>query len=292
MTPRIHHTDRLTLVDTTVHGYVQKAIELAKAHTTTGQYQSDNTHFYGDAPDWPTMVKRAYDGYNAKAIAGARDLIIDAMKADKDSPSLHYTGDEFSPVAYIQGSKRCFYRYDDEPRRPLVHLIYRGNTNADTSSKSYINHGGAIAALAAALDATADLKITATYTTSGVFNGGAVMCVRVKDSGESLDIPRLGVTTHPSFHRRVSFTWYGALFPSLGKQHLSPTGGAVNRTDLISDNDFFDWIGRDGENLIVDLPSADKDCFENTEKTTAWVIDQVAKIQACINSGQTHHRVS
>lgn len=290
MTPRIHHTDTLTLVDATVHGYVQKAIELAKTHTTYGQIESTDTNFYGDAPDWPTMVQRAYDGYNARAIAGARDLIIDAMREDKESPSLHYTGDEFSPVAYIQGSKRCFYRYEGEPRRPLVHLIYRGNTNAGTSSDAYINHGGAIAALAAALDATADLKITATYTTSGVFNGGAIMCVRVKDSSESLDIPRLGVTTHPSFHRRVSFTWYGALFPSLGKQHISESGSARNRDTMLPDEEFFAWIGGSGEDLVVDLPAADMDCFGDADETADWVKLQAAKIQDCINSGQAHHR--
>lgn len=288
---KIVHTADRTLVSTTVHGYVQKAIELAKKYTTHGQAVDNDQHFYGDAPDWPTMVRRAYDGYNAKAIAGARDLILNAMTAPKAQPSLAYSGDEFSVQAYIQGSRRCFWRYEDEPRRPLVHLIYRGNTNAGTSSKSYINHGGAIAAIASALDAVADMRVTATYTTRGVFNGGAIMCVGVKDPSEAMDVARLGVTTHPSFHRRVSFTWYGALFPSLGMRHRSEIGSAVSRRDLITDDDFFAFINSSGEDLVVDLPAADDIAFRSDASTTQWVADQIAKIQACINSGQKHYKV-
>lgn len=283
----------------TFSNFVEMATQLS-SKASLGDGMSDQKSsiddldsFFGDATSFDDMVKRCYDGYNAKSIASKRVEIGNLIAVETRRDSLAYVGEALDVPTYLSGEMRCFWAEDSDYSSPKrIHITYSANCVGSVSATQFYNHGGAVAVICDALDNLgAQTKITCTFTNVSVFKNKALQVIEVKDYNESIDIPRIGATTHPSFFRRIGFRYFERLAGHLGKDELiggecygcSKTGS--RRGEVVSDDEFSDWLRIDEDEIVIDLPAADNSVFDDTNRTAKWVTEALEKI----NNSQTKH---
>lgn len=246
--------------------------------------------FFGDAGSFDEMIERCYDGYNARGIAESRKEISNLVSVESSKDTLKHMGDALDVPTYLSGDMRCFWAEDGEHSAPKrIHITYSANCLGGVGSENFYNHGGAIAVICDALDSIgAQTKITCTFVNDRVLSGSAVQVIEVKDYNESIDIPRIGVTTHPSFFRRIGFRYFESLGEHLGKSWGTGVGSSLTgqrRKEIISEDEFADWLRIDEDEIVVDLPAANLGVFNDTESTAKWVSDAIDYI----NNKQSKH---
>jgi hypothetical protein len=109
--------------------------------------------------------------------------------------------------------------------------------------------------------------------------------ITIKDYDESVDIPRIGATTHPSFFRRIGFAWFEGFGASIGKPEWSGYGCSetgASRPAVISDEEFAEWLRVEKDEIVIDLPAADLSCFKSESSTATWLANAIDKIKEAI----------
>jgi hypothetical protein len=172
-----------------------------------------------------------------------------------------------------------------------MHITFSCNT-VGCFNVEYLNHGGCIAVLCDVLSDWADTKITATIINEMVFEGKGLQSIELKDYNESVDVPRIGAVTHPSFFRRIGFAWFEGFNKISGKKYSHTYGGSVtgkNRGNVVDDEEFCDWIRVSPDEIVIDLPAADsKARFGTPERAAEWLSDTMKKIRREFDDGSRH----
>jgi hypothetical protein len=289
----MRHEINKTLTKTyqTFSDFVELSTKLSSSQFNKGWDEADNkgsASFFGDTNSFDEMVKRCYDGYNAKGISTSRTEIGNLIMTEVPTDALKHSGEALDIPTYLSGDMKCFWAEDSHQSSPKrIHITFGANCIASVDSTQFYNHGGAVAVICDALDNIgAQTKITCTFTNTSVLGGEALQVIEVKDYNESIDVARIGVTTHPSFFRRIGFRYFERLGNYLGKGKewldSSTSYGASqtgkNRNKVVSDNEFSDWLRIDEDEIVVDLPAADNSVFEDTDSTAKWVTEAIEKI--------------
>ena len=274
----------LLKIRATFSEFVKTAQALPSEGGEDGSCGGSVPSFYGDADSFEDMVKRCYDGYSAKAISEKRYEIGAMLDYHSESAELKHCGDELDVPTYLSGDMRCWWADADNVNTPKrIHIVYGANCVADVNAESFINHGGAVASICDALDSMGALtKITCTFTNTAVFNGRGLQAIEIKDYSESIDIPRIGATTHPSFFRRIGFKYFEQFCNSIGVNSEYTYGRSKTgkeRGEAVSDKEFADWLRISDDEIVVDLAAADLRVFNDTKTTAEWVAYAISKIE-------------
>lgn len=244
-----------------------------------------SSSFYGDANSHAEMVQRCYDGYNAKGVTDKRVEINNLIDYNRPTDTLCYVGDDLDIPTYLSGEMRCWWADDGDSAKPpkRVHLTYSANCIANVNADSFYNHGGAVCAIADALDAMGcQVKVTCTFTNTDVFTGEGLQAIEIKDYCEIIDVPRIGATTHPSFFRRIGFRHFERWGKHIGKVFSGSYGCSrtgSSRHYVVGDDEFADWLRIDPDEIVIDLPAADVSVFKDTNDTAEWVLKAVETIE-------------
>jgi len=285
---RYEHVEkkRLVKIATTFHEYVQLANEYKD--TNEGQsctVRSKSGEFHGDALTFEQMYDRCYDGYNAKAIGEQRKKIAELFQCERPMDELRVSGEALDVPTFLSGEPKCFWESTTEERKARVHIAYASNCTAGHGAQAFLNHGGVIAALCDIIADQADTKISCYVSNTGVYAGKGLSAITIKDYDESVDIPRIGATTHPSFFRRIGFAWFEGFGASIGKPEWSGYGCSetgANRPAVISDEEFAEWLRVEKDEIVIDLPAADLSCFKSESSTATWLANAIDKIKEAI----------
>lgn len=246
--------------------------------------------FYGDAPDFATAVARCYDGYNAKEVGGKRRTLSDMLDLSKPLDTMKNCGEALDVPTYLSGEMRCWWAPDEETPRPpkCIHMHVSGVNPWWVSPEQFANHGGAVAVLADALQATgAKVKISIGYALGQCQWGNGFFAVELKGYGEEVDVPRIGASTHASFFRRIGFTHIENVHPNFDG-HSSSYGMAManeRRAQVISNDDVCNWLRIESDEIVLDVPNAESSVFKDTTSTAEWVERQLE----IINNNTTNH---
>jgi hypothetical protein len=57
------------------------------------------------------------------------------------------------------------------------------------------------------------------------------------------------------------------------------------RHSVVGDQEFFEWLRIDADEMIVDLPAADLDCFKSKERAADWLKSSIDKILSEFSAG-------
>lgn len=286
---RYEQNHKLTKIGGTFHEFVRKSEEMHKLRPWERAYDAD---FHGDARSFEDMVERCYDGYNAKAIGEQRRKISEMFQNDRPMDEMRVSGEALDVPTFLSGDPKCFWEGSSEVRKARVHLCYGANALSNVDANQFINHGGAVATLCDLIADQAETRITAYLSAIDVFDGRACLSILVKDYGESVDIPRIGATTHPSFYRRLGFAWFKAYGKSIGKK-WDFNGGSASRTGkdrhaAISNEEFSEWVRIDKDEIVVELPASNLSAFTSEAKAAKWVERSIATITEGLRNGQKH----
>lgn len=284
---RYEHDAKQRLVKTasTFHEYVQLANEFKDPDASSCKVRKSSTDFYGDALTFEEMYERCYDGYNAKAIGEQRRKIADLFQYERATDELRVCGEALDVPTYLSGEPKCFWQSSTEERKARVHIAYASNCTGGHGAQAFLNHGGAIAVLCDIIADQADTKITCYVSNTHVFAGKGLSAITIKDYNESVDIPRIGATTHPSFFRRIGFAWLEGFGESVGKPEWEGYGCSMTGRDrkaVISDEEFAEWLRVEKDEIVIDLPAADLPCFTDEHRTAVWLSEAVEKIKSAI----------
>lgn len=286
---RYEQNGKLTKIGGTFHEFVRKTEEMHKVMPWRQDY---SRFFHGDAKSFEDMVERCFDGYNAKAIGEKRRKISEMFQNERPMDEMRVSGEALDVPTYLSGDPKCFWEGGSEVRKARVHLCYGANALSNVDARQFINHGGAVATLCDLISDQADTRITAYLSAIDVFDGKACLSILVKDYGESVDIPRIGATTHPSFYRRLGFAWFKAYGKSIGKNWdfdgSSKSRTGKDRYEAIGNEEFAEWVRIDKDEIVVELPASNLSAFESEDKTAAWVERSIAKITEGLRNGQKH----
>lgn len=286
---RYEQNGKLTKIGGTFHEFVRKTEEMNKVMPWRQDYSRS---FHGDAKSFEDMVERCFDGYNAKAIGEKRRKISEMFQNERPMDEMRVSGEALDVPTYLSGDPKCFWEGGSEVRKARVHLCYGANALSNVDARQFINHGGAVATLCDLISDQADTRITAYLSAIDVFGGKACLSILVKDYGESVDIPRIGATTHPSFYRRLGFAWFKAYGKSIGKNWdfdgSSKSRTGKDRYEAIGNEEFAEWVRIDKDEIVVELPASNLSAFESEDKTAAWVERSIAKITEGLRNGQKH----
>jgi hypothetical protein len=286
----IHETNGgLEKITTSFSEFVELSKKMRDKHGSSCDKSDEHCSFYGDATSYDVMYKRCYDGYNARAIADARRDIGAILDYEREGDELRYSGESLDIPTYLSGDMRCWWAESgDGVKRAKIHITYAANCVGGVRDDSFLNHGGCIAVLCDVLSDWADTKITCTFTNEGVFNDRALQVINMKDYSEAVDIPRIGVSTHPSFFRRICFAWFEGFGDYIKKKLGTCYGGSrtgSRRYSVVGDQEFFEWLRIDVDEMIVDLPAADLDCFKSKERAADWLKSSIDKILSEFSAG-------
>jgi hypothetical protein len=278
--------EKLTKVYTTFDEFVEmsKVWAIDEGLGSSSVRHERNRDFFGDAPDFPTMHRRCYDGYGSAKISKSRVELSGMIDIDMPTDELRYEGDELDVPTYLSGEMRCFWGEAYEAKPPKrIHMTYASNCVAGVDDKSFANHGGAVCVIADALmSLRAQVKVTCTFTNTNVFTDKGLQAILIKDYDESVDVSRIGVTTHPSWFRRIGFRWLESFMYSIGKEGrgygCSMTGS--RRNEVVSDEEFADWLRIDADEIVIDLPAANLGIFTSADRTAEWVKGAVERIMS------------
>jgi len=278
--------NKLTKTYSTFSEYVSMAVEMPKVKWSGyASEESGDESFYGDTNSFGDMVNRCYDGYNAKKISDKRHVIGDMVSVFKETADLSVSGESLDIPTFLSGNMRCFWKDisdDIQPKR--VHLVYNGATPWYVDAENYINHGGAISALADALTENGySVKISAYYPIDNVVSGAYYGAIELKSYQEDLDVCRIGAVTHASFLRRIVFAHLEKVGAYLGLKNngIDPMEVSYGRTkdiNIISEEEEADWLRISDDEIIIKVQSPESANFATTKSSADFVTESVEKI--------------
>lgn len=268
----------------------QAYLESTGREASREKSNSREEDFFGDAYTFDIMHKRCYDGYNAKAVSDKRHDLSDLVDYERPTDELSYVGDALDVPTYISGDMRCWWRDSaDKANTPKrIHITYTLSNGCTTSNTSILNHGGAISVIADAINNIgANVKITANIVARETMHKNLLMAILLKDYSEDVDVPRIGACTHPSFFRRIGLSWFERFHMHINdercKMKNSHYGFIVleqeKRPNIVSDEEFAEWLRIDEDEIVIDLPNAFNSVFRDTKTTAKWVEEVIAQIQ-------------
>lgn len=246
-----------------------------------------NKEFYGDAKSFEQMYERCYDGYNAKRIGDARASIGAMVTQDKPYVELRVIGDELDVPTFLSGDMKCFWADSDIPTPPKVHIVYQSVASASVDANNFINHGAAVAVICDVLNELGDTRISSLFMGKGSVepNMNLIQVIDVKDYTETLDVPRIGAITHPSFLRRITFghiEHHGAVSGYGRPITLKEKGEVVDEADLL------DWLRIDADEFVLEIKSPSDSLFKEEESTMAYVKSICQAVEQAISNGEKH----
>jgi|DEB0MinimDraft_10_1074344.scaffolds.fasta_scaffold17715_3 hypothetical protein len=269
-------------------------VEFSKKHRRDDKASSRVTNsgdknFYGDAYNYEDMYSRCYDGYNAKKVGDIRGGLVAKMAGEKESASLYYYGDDLDVPTFLSGEQRCFWNDGEGMTKPRIHIVYQGTASCAVKAKNFINHGGAVAAICDLLSEDAHTKVSTVYlmrdSVTDTRGGNMLQSIDVKDYSESLDVPRIGALTHPSFFRRIAFghiEYYGA---------VSGYGYPVeirDKTKIVSEQDYLDWMRIDPDEFVLEVRGPADSIFSSEESTLGFIRTTIDKVNELMDAGERY----
>lgn len=280
----------LTKVYTEFSEFVENADKMKDEHRSSCSKRESWDDFYGDALTFEQMMERCYDGYNAKEIGKAHAEFMSIFRSDAEEPYLRVMGEELDVPTFLSGEHKCFWHDDTEKAKPRVHLVFSSNCLGYVEASNFINHGGAIASIVEVLSQQVDIKISCYFSNKDVFTDKGLQVITLKKYDEATDIPRIGVTTHPSFFRRIGFAWFEGLGGFISEPSIRSEYGASRTADerfkVVSDDEFYDWCRIADDEFVVDCPAANKDYFEDEESTLEWIKSSVKNIKDAMDNDE------
>ena len=255
---------------------------------------SEPDSFYGDALTYEEMLGFCYSGYNARAIQDMGDRVDEHLTTIQDDDELSVDGESLDVGTFLSGSDKCFWRESDErPKRAQIHIVFSSNATAGHGSDAFLVHGGTLVALANALDAQYDVKVSGYFTNTGVFTGKGCQVFEIKDYPEAMDCARLGAVTHPSWFRRIGFAMFESLGKFLGESECRTGYGRSitdrDRAQVVDDHEFAEWCRIDEDEIVVDFPAPSRHQFAHgPAKAAEWLEREIDKIKSKVEAGEQH----
>jgi hypothetical protein len=253
--------------------------------------------FYGNIKSYDDMYNACYSGMNAKKMKSKTAELSSLLNHEREQPRKALVGETLNVAAFCEGNPYHFYKDVDEYAKPRVHIAYSTNAVCGVKSSEFIRYGAAICALVEQLAEQVDVKVSLYITNTGVFGKDrAAQIVTIKDYDEVVDISRVAATAHPSFFRRIGFTWFEN--PHLVSSELrnsghgcSHTGGS--RTRVISNEEFDEWLGRANDEMVIDMPAPDKSWTSGDHSTAVFLEEAINEIEIAVERGkerlELHH---
>lgn len=279
----------LTKVTTTFFEFVEGSNREGNVHHSSDARGRDS--FHGDINSFQEMYDACYSGLNASKMLKATADLQSLMNHEVETPRKALVGETLNVAAFAAGHPYHFMKDADEYGKPRVHLTYSTNACAGVNEAEFIRHGAAICAMADELAEQVDIKISLYITNSWVLCGDGCQIVTIKDYDENVDVPRVAATAHPSFFRRIGFSWFENAKRLVDKRCDTGVGGSVtgkNRHRIISDEDFKEWLGAANDEMLVDFPAPDEYQFNFDNETADWIKKASNVITEAVENGTKH----
>jgi hypothetical protein len=281
---------KLTLTQTTFSEFVEMSNREDVEHGEWGSDCKEKGSFYGNIGSYQEMYDACYNGMGVKKMLKARADLGALLNHEVEEPRKAVVGEALNVGAYCNGNPFHYYKDADEFAKPRVHIVYSTNAVAGVSATQFTRHGGAICALVDQLAQQVDVKISLYISNEGVFRGNGCQVVTIKDYEDVVDVPRVSATAHPSFFRRIGFTWFenaGKLIhESIGSGYGGSRTGTQRSKYIISDDDFRDWVGMTNDEMVVDFPAPDETQFKNNDDTARWLKMAISTIENGVQSNE------
>jgi hypothetical protein len=262
----------LTKVQTTFHEFVELSNAEGNRHTSSDS--SSTGGFYGDIGSYKEMYDACYSGLNAAKMLEVKANLGALMNHEVEEPRKALVGETMNVAAFAAGHPYHYMKDSDEFGKPRVHLVYSTNAVAGVRADEFIRHGAAVCALVAEIAEQVDVKISLYITNVYVLAGNGCQVVTIKDYDEVTDVPRVAATAHPSFFRRIGFSWFENAKRLISEECDQGCGGSSTGKDrerVISDDDFKEWVGAASDEMLVDFPAPDEHQFGNDSATAEWL---------------------
>ena len=279
---------QLTKTQCTFFEFVEGSNAEGNEHHSSNN--SGSSDFYGDIRSYKDMYKACYNGMNVKEMSKVRANLNNLVNHEVETPRKAVVGETLNVSAFCEGSPYHFYKDADEYGKPRVHLTYSTNATAGVRSNQFIRHGASICALVDQLAEQVDIKLSLYITNRGVLGGNGCQVITIKDYDETIDIARVSATAHPSFFRRIGFSWFENARKLIDPRCSKGYGGSMtgsNRKGVISDEDFQEWVGMSNDEMLIDFPAPDEYQFNDDDYTAEWLNQAVKKIETAVDNGDS-----
>ena len=284
---RVEIKDGLTKTQTTFFEFVEATNKEGIRHRESDVKSSGRCSFFGSMKNYKDMYDACYSGMGVKKMLKAKANISNLVNHEIEQPRKAIVGETLNVGAYCSGNPYHFYKDADEYGKPRVHIVYSTNAVAGVKASEFTRHGASICALVDQLADQVDVKISLYITNRGVFTGKGCQIVTIKDYDETIDVARVSATAHPSFFRRIGFTWFENADTLIDPACRSGYGGSMtgkHRNRVIDNDEFDEWIGTAEDELVIDFPAPDEYQFGCDEQTATWMKNAVIpKIEKSID---------
>ena len=279
---------QLTKTQSTFFEFVEGSNAKGNEHSSSNN--SGSSSFYGDIRSYKDMYEACYNGMNVNEMSKVRANLNNLVNHEVETPRKAVVGETLNVSAFCEGSPYHFYKDADEYGKPRVHLTYSTNAVAGVNAEEFIRHGASICALVDQLAEQVDIKLSLYISNSGVLGGDGCQVVTIKDYDETIDIARVSATAHPSFFRRIGFSWFENASKLIDSRCGSGYGGSMTgsrRKEVISDEDFQEWVGMSNDEMLIDFPAPDEYQFNDDDYTAEWLNKVVEKIETAVDNGDS-----
>ena len=279
----------LTKVQTTFFEFVEGSNREGNVHNSSNSDGSSS--FFGNIKSYQEMYDACYSGLNVKKMMKATADLKSLVNHEVETPRKAIVGEAFNAAAFAAGHPYHYYKDADEYGKPRVHLTYSTNAVAGVRSEQFIRHGAALCAVADEIAEQVDVKISLYITNVGVLGGNGCQIVTIKDYNEVIDIARVAATAHPSFFRRIGFSWFENASRLIDSRCSSGYGGSqtgTKRGAVISDEEFKEWVGAANDEMLVDFPAPDEDQFTDDDYTAEWIASAMEDISDSVEKDVKH----
>ena len=262
----------LTKVQTTFSEFVELSNKEGNVHTSSNS--SSTSSFYGDIGSYKKMYDSCYSGMNAAEMNKVKADLGSLMNHEVEEPRKALVGETMNVAAFAAGHPYHYMKDSDEFGKPRVHLVYSTNAVAGVRADEFIRHGAAVCALVAEIAEQVDVKISLYITNVYVLAGNGCQVVTIKDYDEVTDVPRVAATAHPSFFRRIGFSWFENAKRLISSDCSQGCGGSATGKDrerVIDDEEFKEWVGAASDEMLVDFPAPDEGQFNSDTATAKWL---------------------
>lgn len=280
---------QLTKTQSTFFEFVEGSNAEGNEHYSSDS--SGSSDFYGDIRSYKDMYEACYNGMNVKKMSKVRANLNNLVNHEVETPRKAVVGETLNVSAFCEGSPYHFYKDADEYGKPRVHITYSTNAVAGVRAGQFIRHGASICALVDQLAEQVDIKLSLYITNSGVLGGNGCQVVTIKDYDEAIDIARVSATAHPSFFRRIGFSWFENASKLIDSRCSSGYGGSMtgmNRERIISDEEFQEWVGMSNDEMLIDFPAPDEDQFTDDDYTAEWMESAMEDISDSVEKDVKH----
>lgn len=279
---------QLTKTQCTFFEFVEGSNAEGNEHHSSNSKEKGS--FYGNIGSFKDMYNACYNGMNVKEMTKVRANLNNLVNHEVETPRKAVVGETLNVSAFCEGSPYHFYKDADEYGKPRVHLTYSTNAVAGVRSNQFIRHGASICALVDQLAEQVDIKLSLYISNSGVLGGDGCQVVTIKDYDETIDIARVSATAHPSFFRRIGFSWFENAGKLIDSRCRTGYGGSMTGKDrkiVISDEEFQEWVGMSNDEMLIDFPAPDEYQFNDDDDTAEWLNEAVKKIETAVDNGDS-----